>query len=118
MDDCGQRLYYPPDVAGWDDKRWLDTNTVRNRWSLVNEMLRGKTITSATWSTYPPETADEAVARARAFWGDPDLTAETVASLRDFAATSVPATPSASLRAQRQNALRQLIGASTDYQTC
>ena len=32
MDDAGQRLYYPPDVAGWDDKRWLDTNTVRARW--------------------------------------------------------------------------------------
>ena len=24
---AGQRVYYPPDVAGWDDKRWLDTNT-------------------------------------------------------------------------------------------
>ena len=118
MDDCGQRLYYPPDVAGWDDRRWLDTNTVRNRWTLVNEALRGKTITSATWNSYQAETADEAVTRARAFWGNPALTAETVASLRDFAATSVPATPSASLRAQRQNALRQLIGASPDYQTC
>ena len=35
-DDAGQRLYHPPDVSGWDDKRWLDTNTIRARWDLVN----------------------------------------------------------------------------------
>ena len=46
------------------------------------------------------------------------LTAETVASLSEFAQTCVPASPRASLRAQRQNALRQLIAASPDYQTC
>ena len=41
-----------------------------------------KTITSATWGTYQAETADEAVTRARAFWGNPRLTGETVAVLR------------------------------------
>ena len=81
-------------------------------------MLRGQSITSATWNTYPAETADDAVAKARAFWLDPALTAETVASLREFAATAIPANAGASLRAQRQNALRQLIAASPDYQTC
>jgi uncharacterized protein (DUF1800 family) len=117
-DGAGQRLYYPPDVSGWDDKRWLDTNTVRARWDVVNEVMRGQSITSATWNTYPAETADEAVAQARAFWLDPALTDETVASLHEFAATSISPTASASLRAQRQNALRQLIAASPDYQTC
>jgi uncharacterized protein (DUF1800 family) len=117
-DGAGQRLYYPPDVSGWDDERWLDTNTVRARWEIVNEVMRGQSITSATWSSYPAETADEAVAKARAFWLDPSLTAEMVASLRNFAATSIPANANASLRAQRQNALRQLIAASPDYQTC
>ena len=29
---AGQRLFYPPNVAGWDDSRWLDTNTFRGRW--------------------------------------------------------------------------------------
>ncbi len=117
-DGAGQRLYYPPDVSGWDDKRWLDTNTMRARWEIVNEALRGQSITWETWDSYPAESADEAVAKARAFWLDPLLTDETVASLRDFAATSIPATANANLRAQRQNALRQLIAASPDYQTC
>ena len=117
-DAAGQRLYYPPDVSGWDDERWLDTNTVRARWEIVNEVMRGQSITSATWNSYPAETPDEAVAKARAFWLDPSLTDETVASLREFAATSIPANANASLRAQRQNALRQLIAASPDYQTC
>ena len=117
-DSAGQRLYYPPDVSGWDDRHWIDTNTVRARWDLVNEVMRGQNLTWQTWDDYPAETADEAVARARAFWQNPTLTAETVASLRDFAATCVPASPSPQLRAQRQNALRQLIAASPDYQTC
>jgi uncharacterized protein (DUF1800 family) len=117
-DGAGQRLYYPPDVSGWDDKRWLDTNTVRARWEIVNEVMSGQSITWETWDDYPAESADEAVAKARAFWLDPVLTDETVASLREFAATSIPATANAELRAQRQNALRQLIAASPDYQTC
>src|SRR3712207_5647349 len=41
---AGQRLYHPPDVAGWDDKRWLDSNTIRARWDLVNDAVRGRSI--------------------------------------------------------------------------
>ena len=41
---AGQRLYHPPDVAGWDDKRWLDSNTIRARWDLVNYVVSGRTI--------------------------------------------------------------------------
>jgi len=115
---AGQRLYYPPDVSGWDDKRWLDTNTVRARWELINEVMRGQSITSATWDGYPEESAAQAVANARAFWLDPALTDATVASLHEFSAGGVPANPSPRLRAQRQNALRQLVAASPDYQTC
>ena len=36
---AGQRVYYPPDVAGWDDKRWLDTNTTLGRWEAVSHAL-------------------------------------------------------------------------------
>ena len=27
-----QRLFVPPNVAGWEDDRWLDTGTWRARW--------------------------------------------------------------------------------------
>ena len=43
LSGAGQRVYYPPDVAGWDDKRWLDTNTTLGRWQAVYYMLEGGT---------------------------------------------------------------------------
>ena len=36
---AGQRLFYPPNVAGWDDSRWLDTNTFHGRWWIANTAL-------------------------------------------------------------------------------
>ena len=38
-DDAGQRLFYPPNVSGWDDNRWLDTSRMRARWLLVTDAL-------------------------------------------------------------------------------
>ncbi len=117
IDTCaraGQRLYYPPDVAGWNDERWLDTSTVRARWDMVARVLAGS---AANGATYPAESAAEAVARAREFWGDPSgLTAETVAALEAWAADAIPTTANSWLRVQRQHALRQLVGASPDLQ--
>ena len=43
LSGCGQVLYYPPDVSGWDDKRWLDTNTTLGRWEAVVMALEGDT---------------------------------------------------------------------------
>ena len=37
---AGQRLFYPPNVAGWDETRWLDTATFRGRWNLAAFALR------------------------------------------------------------------------------
>ncbi len=36
----GQMLFYPPNVAGWDDTRWLDTATWRGRWWTAQNVLR------------------------------------------------------------------------------
>jgi uncharacterized protein (DUF1800 family) len=121
-DRTGQRIYYPPDVSGWNDQRWLDTNTTVGRWELVGVALAGKMVKNAAADTYPAESPEQALAAARAFWDDPDLTAESVAQLLAFAQAVVPATGTAialaRLRAQRFNALRQLIAAGPDYQTC
>ena len=35
----GQQLFYPPNVAGWDDTRWLDTATWRGRWWIAQAAL-------------------------------------------------------------------------------
>jgi uncharacterized protein (DUF1800 family) len=34
--EAGQQLFYPPNVAGWDDSRWLDTAKFRGRWNIAN----------------------------------------------------------------------------------
>ena len=117
LSGAGQRLYYPPDVAGWDDKRWLDTNTTLGRWQAVRTALRGDTLDPGS-STYPAETPEQAVAAVRAFWGGPTLSSACVNELKAFAGRAVASgvtTPR--LHAQRQNALRQLLAASPDYQT-
>ena len=121
-DDAGQRLFYPPDVAGWDDSRWLDTMTIKGRWELVRRSYEGRHVTGTAITAYSvDETPEQALAAARAFWGNPDITPETLSILSAFAASSVPGdltgTNRNRYRAWRQNALRILIYASPDLQT-
>ena len=37
---AGQLLFYPPNVSGWNDDRWLDTSTFHARWSIAERVLR------------------------------------------------------------------------------
>jgi uncharacterized protein (DUF1800 family) len=114
---AGQRLYMPPDVGGWDHDRWLDSNTIRARWEAVYGLIRNGSISSSDWAAYDAdETPAQAVDAALAFWGEPVIRSDTRAELEAFAARVVPAAPDATLRAQRQNALRQLLAMSPDYQ--
>jgi hypothetical protein len=120
----GQRLFYPPNVAGWDDTRWLDTSTMRGRWLTANYALMKQSInpwvpggTPTYDTTEDPATA---VTRAMAVLGNPSLSPETQQVIADFATSSVsPTAPSWARgphRAMRQNALRQLIATSPDLQ--
>ena len=61
---AGQVLFWPPNVSGWDDTRWLDTSRMRARWNIVDYALAG--ISVDAWNDpYPTtETAEEALARA------------------------------------------------------
>jgi uncharacterized protein (DUF1800 family) len=120
-ENAGQRLFYPPDVSGWDDSRWLDTSTIRGRWEVVSRALAGRELTGDAVDDYDVnETPETAVAVARAWAGDPDLSAETVQLLTAFAANALAGAAGWQLRTYRglrQNALRHLILASPDYQT-
>ena len=49
---AGQRLFLPPDVAGWDDERWLDTGTVRGRWMIVELRLSSRYIQGPPTTNY------------------------------------------------------------------
>jgi uncharacterized protein (DUF1800 family) len=120
-ENAGQRLFYPPDVSGWDDSRWLDTSTVRGRFELVSRALAERVLDGDAVDGYDEtETPEAAVAAARAWVGDPSLTSETVGLLTSFAANALAGAGGWQLstyRGLRQNALRHLILASPDYQT-
>jgi hypothetical protein len=118
---AGQRLFLPPDVAGWDNDRWLDTGTVRGRWLIVERAMRSRYIRGTEYTGYDAtETAPAALAKALEFWGGPRISSEAVAALTAFADGCV--TPQMAswqqrqYRAGRQNALRQLIFCGPDLQ--
>ena len=118
--EAGQQLYWPPNVAGWDDNHWLDTSRTRARWNIVDFVL--EEITADPWDDEDPysetENAEEALAKALALWGNPELRPEHQAELLDFARrTESLATAKwerGPYRAMRLNALLQLIGVSPD----
>jgi uncharacterized protein (DUF1800 family) len=122
-DGAGQFLFYPPNVAGWDDTRWLDTSSWRGRWDIAAYATRGQNVDP--WDSAnpydPTEDAPTALSRARAALGNPSLTQETRDALLAFANGVLPS-PMANwqrgpYRAMRQNALRMLILTSSDFQT-
>jgi uncharacterized protein (DUF1800 family) len=118
--EAGQQLFWPPNVAGWDDTRWLDTSRMRARWNVVDYVL--DEISVDAWDDEKPysqaETAEEALARALASWGYPELRPEHSAELLDFAHRAegliTASWQKGPYRALRQNALLQLIGISPD----
>ena len=103
----GQRLFYPPNVAGWDEKRWLDTATFRGRWFLAALVTDGgASVTKAT-----PEAL---VDRALKYWHQPPITRATRTVLTKFARTGLARGRTA---AEVETALRQLLVMSPDLQT-
>jgi hypothetical protein len=121
-DMAGQMLFHPPNVAGWDESRWLDTATFRGRWVAANN-THGPSALNPDGTRYDSaETAEKAVARAIAFWGNPPITPTTHSALVKFA-NEADALADASWKRRsypilRQNALRMLVATSPDMQTC
>jgi Protein of unknown function (DUF1800) len=117
-DPAGQVLFWPPNVSGWDDTRWLDTSRMRARWNLVDYALANVSVDAWGDPYSSTETADEALARALASWGSPALRNEHRAELLDFARRAegliAEKWQRGPYRAMRQNALLQLIGISPD----
>jgi uncharacterized protein (DUF1800 family) len=108
----GQRLFYPPNVAGWDESRWLDTVTFRGRWLLAAWALRPYALSP---DAAAPASPSKLVDRAVRFLGSPRITPTTRLVLVGFAKATL-AQPGAS-PAMVENALRQLISVSPDLQT-
>jgi uncharacterized protein (DUF1800 family) len=127
--NAGQQLFYPPNVSGWDDSMWLDTSRWKARFDIAvhaTSLVGVWTGTVDPWNTATPydktEDPETAVARAIAFLNNPTLTAATREYLVQFATNCVPAAMKpwelSPYKAMRQNALRQLVATSPDFQTC
>lgn len=118
LDPTGQVPFWPPNVAGWDDARWLDTSRMRARWNVVDYVLAELSVDAWDGSYSTTETPEEALARAIAAWGHPELRDDTRAELLDLARraekTITASWQRGPYRAMRQNALLQLIGVSPD----
>ena len=116
----GQQLFYPPNVAGWDDTRWLDTATYRARWIIASYAIRPHVLDSGKAKL--PYDANKLLHRAEAFLGEPSLTAHTHAELKHFAKRALSDAHSSWKKEQYpalvENALRQLLASSPDLQTC
>ena len=115
---AGQQLFYPPNVAGWNDGAWLDTSRLYGRWYTSTTALYAHTRLPAHYSG-STETGAQALSAALDHLGKPALTPETAAALQALADLPAPAGfDQATYRAHRQNMLRQLIATSPDYQVC
>jgi len=120
---AGQRLFYPPNVAGWDDSRWLDTNAFRGRWDIANTALEKVSLGDRKGKKGPkvPNDPEAIVKGALAVLGNPTIRPETRSELLTFARGSLK--DATGWKAESYpplvaNAVRQLLAVSPDLQTC
>ena len=119
---AGQQLFYPPNVAGWDDTRWLDTATYRGRWIAVQRLLRDNHLDPAKPPAGLPADAAGLLTRALTFWRNPALSSGTHNALLHFAQASLHDARGQKWKQAQypvliENALRHLIAVSPDVQT-
>ena len=98
MNNMQQRVYRPPNVAGWEGgMSWLNTNTVQGRFDLVTRVqyLKYSSYYSGTAEsarpTSPAETDAQAFDRAYASVNRPWLSEGARASLLAYANGGAPA---------------------------
>ena len=119
-ESAGQYLFMPPNVAGWDDTRWLDTATFRARWNMAQQICNPAQLDPETATDVPADPA-ELVRRAVAFWGSPALSGPVREGLERYAADTLATATKPWMRASYPvlalNALRMLVATSPDYLT-
>jgi uncharacterized protein (DUF1800 family) len=121
-EQCGQRLFIPPNVAGWDYAHWLDTSRWAGRFLAVTYAMQNRIIDPNKGGYSPHEDAGAAVASALRYWGDPELSAQTRSNLVAFSRRAqrgiIADWEQVTFRILRQNALRALIPTAPEWQTC
>jgi uncharacterized protein (DUF1800 family) len=115
----GQQLFYPPNVAGWDDSRWLDTATWRGRWWIAQYALDPYALDPE--SAKAPYDAKKLLRSSLAFWHQPPLGKPTRTALQAFAHRALDDAAGTDWKKQAYppmvaNALRHLIAVSPELQ--
>jgi Protein of unknown function (DUF1800) len=120
-EQCGQRLFDPPNVAGWDYAHWLDTSRWAGRFTAATYAMKGHVIDPDSKSYPAREGAAQAVRSALSFWHHPHVSGATMRNLVAFsrrAQSGITADwQQVTYRILRQNALRALIATSPEWQT-
>lgn len=119
---AGQQLFYPPNVAGWDETRWYDTSTFMARWQIAGKALEPLALEPGKSKRKVAADPAAVVASALAFWRSPQLEPQTLAALTDFARRTVDAAAvnDDKLAAYPQmavNGVRHMIAVSPELQT-
>jgi uncharacterized protein (DUF1800 family) len=121
-DQAGQRLFAPPNVAGWDYGHWLDTSRWAGRFTAVTYAMEGRMLKTDAKSYPAHENAAAALAAALRYWGEPELSAQTHRNLLAFSRRAQRAIKAdweqVTYRILRQNALRALIPTTPEWQSC
>jgi uncharacterized protein (DUF1800 family) len=121
---AGQQLFYPPNVSGWDESRWLDTSTFRARWLIARRALERHATNPdhAKHGDRPPSDPAKLVNRALGWWGSLDVSPQTHKALLDYAQKTMAAAIAdegrqRSFPVMAYNALRHLAAVSPEMQT-
>ena len=119
-DLAGQLPFRPPNVAGWDEERWLDTSSFGGRWVAASYITGEDEVSEEGYEA--SETPAQALDKALRYWGNPAVATGTRNALqgfgRDVESAIVADWQEATYRALRQNAMRLLLATSPDMQTC
>jgi hypothetical protein len=117
---AGQRVFYPPNVSGWEESKWLDTSTLQGRWLIASYAF--KPSVADPQKDYPyQDSPQQALDRALQSLST-SLGPESTNKLLEFSARCEQLADRSwkkkSYPAMRHNALRSLIAISPDYLNC
>jgi uncharacterized protein (DUF1800 family) len=116
--NAGQQLFFPPNVAGWNDDRWLDTSSYLARWDIAGRVTRPAVLEGKDKAPYD---AEKLVDRALRFWGYPAISPKTRRVLLSYTKRAMRTANQEWKRKSYppliENSLRHLIAMSPDLQT-
>jgi uncharacterized protein (DUF1800 family) len=120
LDNMGQYPFQPPSVAGWDwGPAWLNTNTVRARFTAVNYLVQHPPLKVEDKSISQTLSADEHLAMALKAVGNPWISKSTAASLKAMHSRFFQGAKSWEMQSRAdmcQRALRHLLLSGPDAQ--